>query len=111
MRGSHRGTETQRPGYTSRSPPRFIVLIRTRTALYASCHTSVPLCLCGSPLPSHLASCRLGVNPCYFDFPAPVTDRMYFTSSSRYGVPSVRKMSWNHSLGSAAYGFFHESQG
>src|SRR3954449_9900591 len=41
----------------------------------------------------------------------PVTERIYFTSSSRYGLPSTRKMSWNQTGGSDAYGFCQESHG
>ena len=42
---------------------------------------------------------------------APVSERMSDTSASRYGRPSVWKMSWNHSVGSAVYSCVHESHG
>ena len=41
----------------------------------------------------------------------PVRERMRSTSAWRYGVPSVRKMSWNQTGGSVGYAFSHESQG
>src|ERR1035438_4435291 len=40
-----------------------------------------------------------------------VSCSMSDTSFGSYGLPSLRKMSWNHTEGSAVYGFSQESQG